>query len=165
MQNRIVLGGSSPLTRGTQEPSLRYSLRLRFIPAYAGNSSFAPSPTAEITVHPRLRGELKPLVIGVLFSDGSSPLTRGTLLSLSSDKRMKRFIPAYAGNSSRRQTFKGRHQGSSPLTRGTLPPDPINIDDVRFIPAYAGNSSVFSDFRVTTGGSSPLTRGTHLKTV
>ena len=91
--------GSSPLTRGTPvrfKPS--FSL-IRFIPAYAGNSRETVSRSKSKSVHPRLRGELKPLVIGVLFSDGSSPLTRGTLDSAEAVAQSVRFIPAYAGNS------------------------------------------------------------------
>ena len=71
--------GSSPLTRGTQKleispsqkfavhPRLRGELeevkrlraeRLRFIPAYAGNSMELNKPMFCSPVHPRLRGEL-----------------------------------------------------------------------------------------------------------
>ena len=72
--------GSSPLTRGTRVFLLPKEKELRFIPAYAGNSSFTPEKYRRPSVHPRLRGEL------ILFcqkkpkTDGSSPLTRGTHL-------------------------------------------------------------------------------------
>ena len=50
--------GSSPLTRGTRNPRFKNSLRMRFIPAYAGNSD-SVSPQSNLSaVHPRLRGEL-----------------------------------------------------------------------------------------------------------
>ncbi len=50
--------GSSPLTRGTRKVGPDELIRLRFIPAYAGNSSLIHSSLMETTVHPRLRGEL-----------------------------------------------------------------------------------------------------------
>ena len=74
-----VMDGSSPLTRGTQTIVFRVLRRVRFIPAYAGNSQdnrrgrkLAPGsspltrgtrplsyyPRKTKTVHPRLRGEL-----------------------------------------------------------------------------------------------------------
>ena len=94
------LAGSSPLTRGTRRDPTHKRLSVRFIPAYAGNSSIqrkkrvrccGSSPltrgtprdikiiTALGEVHPRLRGELADLLRLVGWS--------------------VRFIPAYAGNS------------------------------------------------------------------
>ena len=91
---------------------------------------------------------------------GSSPLTRGTLLSHNGFGNLSRFIPAYAGNS-RKSPFTvppypvhprlrgelyrlskkrfSRH-GSSPLTRGTRCDRHQRFNVCRFIPAYAGNS-------------------------
>ena len=74
-----VTGGSSPLTRGTQQETFGARQRPRFIPAYAGNSRIALENVALPAVHPRLRGELR--------------YFRGPDLSAG------RFIPAYAGNS------------------------------------------------------------------
>ena len=93
-----------------------------------------------MSVHPRLRGEL--------FMNSCVPFTDA------------RFIPAYAGNSSRLimstssesvhprlrgELFRPCESvanvvGSSPLTRGTLPNMIGNSPCPRFIPAYAGNS-------------------------
>ena len=53
-----VTGGSSPLTRGTQQETFGARQRPRFIPAYAGNSRIALENVALPAVHPRLRGEL-----------------------------------------------------------------------------------------------------------
>ena len=50
--------GSSPLTRGTHVFDIVKQKRIRFIPAYAGNSNNDPMQFAEVAVHPRLRGEL-----------------------------------------------------------------------------------------------------------
>ena len=51
-------GGSSPLTRGTQNRVNQRSPFLWFIPAYAGNSTRCAMAQIERPVHPRLRGEL-----------------------------------------------------------------------------------------------------------
>ena len=51
-------GGSSPLTRGTQEFTQEQSEVRRFILAYAGNSQLWLSVVLSLSVHPRLRGEL-----------------------------------------------------------------------------------------------------------
>ena len=75
-----VPNGSSPLTRGTHDLSDAIAIFGRFIPAYAGNSAFLSVLASVNAVHPRLRGELR-LVRGPLrWSNGSSPLTRGTPL-------------------------------------------------------------------------------------
>ena len=75
------IDGSSPLTRGTRT---NHQLRMhpqRFIPAYAGNSSGLATFTWVLPVHPRLRGELIPSTTILSSNSGSSPLTRGTLIT------------------------------------------------------------------------------------
>ena len=154
---------------------------IRFIPAYAGNSSSAHIPLDMTPVHPRLRGEL------------SQSLLRAFLLL--------RFIPAYAGNSAFLSVLASVNAvhprlrgelhplftsflsliGSSPLTRGTQDQTRLMKRSCRFIPAYAGNSNssmgrmashsvhprlrgelnASPDFTTHAFGSSPLTRGTH----
>ena len=94
-----VTGGSSPLTRGTQQETFGARQRPRFIPAYAGNSNSLISFEVNMTVHPRLRGELCLSGSESIRSTGSSPLTRGTLSSELYTIVKTRFIPAYAGNS------------------------------------------------------------------
>ena len=92
-----------------------------------------------MSVHPRLRGELTRGAHRLSNIDGSSPLTRGTLINAPEDRIGSRFIPAYAGNSpfAAKATFC---RAVHPRLRGELSP----------------NSSSFSNF----AGSSPLTRGT-----
>ena len=58
VQNLTFLFGSSPLTRGTLRLCAKSNVSIRFIPAYAGNSSFLKNAMSVSSVHPRLRGEL-----------------------------------------------------------------------------------------------------------
>ena len=170
----------SPLTRGTQPVYRFWKQPVRFIPAYAGNSTMRRRRLSRRTVHPRLRGELMNLNPDGTIKDGSSPLTRGTLTKGDSSFTDSRFIPAYAGNSS---VSRGGYDGEPvhPRLRGELVMQAKALHfHYRFIPAYAGNSrkpynvgrlhAVHPRLRgelrteVTTAdsktGSSPLTRGT-----
>ena len=92
--------GSSPLTRGTPSARRANAEAGRFIPAYAGNSTINHVTFSTCAVHPRLRGELLVNAGLLVFILGSSPLTRGTHRYKPSMITGKRFIPAYAGNSS-----------------------------------------------------------------
>ena len=91
-----------PRLRGELQQCSEHSFpSMRFIPAYAGNSQdLFPRITCS-TVHPRLRGELSQISPAKSISFGSSPLTRGTRVFLLPKEKELRFIPAYAGNSSR----------------------------------------------------------------
>ena len=131
--------GSSPLTRGTLFIQERDGIRSRFIPAYAGNSLALGYQGGPGAVHPRLRGELKGR--GFVANDvgGSSPLTRGTPIIKRNHGIPYRFIPAYAGNSSKR-TRAHRKQSVHPRLRGELG------FSLSLLPSLIG--------------SSPLTRGT-----
>ena len=91
--------GSSPLTRGTPVRFRMVPFPKRFIPAYAGNSLGAKQNQQISAVHPRLRGELLPVVLVPSTTVGSSPLTRGTPKLELPRLDFLRFIPAYAGNS------------------------------------------------------------------
>ena len=112
----------------------------RFIPAYAGNSEENRDFDRYITVHPRLRGELRRSVNPSWLGDGSSPLTRGTHAQDLTACFNQRFIPAYAGNS-RIALENVALPAVHPRLRGELRyfrgPD---LSAGRFIPAYAGNS-------------------------
>ena len=77
-RGRKACFGSSPLTRGTHVFEIVKQKRIRFIPAYAGNSMVNSNVAQVPTVHPRLRGELFGSESVKEESPGSSPLTRGT---------------------------------------------------------------------------------------
>ena len=131
--------GSSPPTRGTPKPPLVNHLINRFIPAHAGNTSRPEYSETPAPVHPRPRGEHGARVYFPPSIAGSSPPTRGTLVSHFLPLFCVRFIPAHAGNTRRIFLFvivrpvhprpRGEHlpsffrksidDGSSPPTRGT----------------------------------------------
>jgi len=112
--------------------------------------------------------------------DGSSPHTRGTLKLSYFIPGLRRFIPAYAGNThilglpapekTVHPRIRGEHVvpadaagvrvGSSPHTRGTLLRLPGYRGAQRFIPAYAGNTGQRS-CRTTGPPVHPRIRGEH----
>ena len=92
------LGGSSPLTRGTQATQTMADCQCGLIPAYAGNTVCVGESCTSAGAHPRLRGEHPALARGAGFASGSSPLTRGTPVSSSLLVPGQGLIPAYAGN-------------------------------------------------------------------
>ncbi len=159
--SRRMSGGSSPHTRGTPEHKPNPLRRVRFIPAYAGNTDAGDMQPGSGTVHPRIRGEHDLLSVDRRGRDGSSPHTRGTHRVMIAMIRFLRFIPAYAGNTPAatrlalaiavHPRIRGEHPpssaniaatcGSSPHTRGTPPRRRAVVKAGRFIPAYAGNTS------------------------
>ncbi len=132
--------GSSPLTRGTQNKGLGPIVHRRFIPAYAGNSPVSAENNPQLSVHPRLRGELNDCWHRDTNSRGSSPLTRGTLRNATRSIVISRFIPAYAGNSLWIMCLWTR-SSVHPRLRGELGIRVMGAVPISwFIPAYAGNS-------------------------
>ena len=152
--------GSSPRVRGTLRGIQAAGLRVRFIPACAGNSA---------------RGEQQSCP-----HHGSSPRVRGTLLERHPRHGNRRFIPACAGNSATRRLTvwctpvhprvcgelvkialdPDSDTGSSPRVRGTLRRCWRRCAFRRFIPACAGNSTRTPAEAVIHCGSSPRVRGT-----
>ena len=92
--------GSSPLARGTPRPRRRAAPERRFIPARAGNTSSPAPATSRPPVHPRSRGEHHAQLPFAEQIDGSSPLARGTRGKRAAPRKVGRFIPARAGNTS-----------------------------------------------------------------
>ncbi len=125
------------------------------------------------SVHPRACGERHRLPLAHLLASGSSPRLRGTRAAVGAGDDQRRFIPAPAGNATRRPppaapsavhpracgergvqaTFNFRGAGSSPRLRGTHLAFEDRLDLERFIPAPAGNA--FS------GWASPSTIAVH----
>ena len=160
-QDRCCRGcfGSSPRLRGTDRVSTGRNHSHRFIPAPAGNRCQVRPLKTRSAVHPRACGEQgKPLPMPQSVS-GSSPRLRGTAQGKRHDRRVRRFIPAPAGN---RLVDSFQHiefavhpracgeqdahrprgctsRGSSPRLRGTDLNPSQRQKEVRFIPAPAGN--------------------------
>ena len=152
--------GLSPLARGTRQNGLSSLVRLRFIPAGAGNTYLTSLIIPQIQVYPRWRGEHISALSTAISVSGLSPLARGTLPLYMPECRCYRFIPAGAGNTSSLHGRNKRHSvyprwrgehpeitlnwlsvsGLSPLARGT-PRLGVRVGIIgRFIPAGAGNT-------------------------
>jgi len=94
----MMIGGSSPRLRGTQELPIKALKGMRFIPAPAGNARPPRSSACRTSVHPRACGERPPAAADSASASGSSPRLRGTLLGIQAHTSKSRFIPAPAGN-------------------------------------------------------------------
>ena len=90
--------GSSPRMRGTRTPRVFQSEIERFIPAYAGNAEADTCTAPSTPVHPRVCGERGSPVQSAHVHSGSSPRMRGTRSTAPVESKVRRFIPAYAGN-------------------------------------------------------------------
>ena len=158
--------GSSPRLRGTAGDGVPANLAHRFIPAPAGNRHLRRTSKNILTVHPRACGEQTLTSESASCIAGSSPRLRGTEFLGEIQSGIGRFIPAPAGNRSRRscvrwppavhpracgeQRLRGRccrrSIGSSPRLRGTVQ----GVGKIRlrhrFIPAPAGNRTVARSF-------------------
>ena len=134
----IRANGSSPLTRGKQDPYYDALDATRLIPAHAGKTHPGMPTARSRPAHPRSRGENEthPLIVPIVA--GSSPLTRGKLPGKNDPCTRSGLIPAHAG-----KTGLGIPDGygipAHPRSRGenTAPPSGLSSD----------------------AGSSPLTRG------
>ena len=90
--------GSSPRTRGTASAPRWPQAETRFIPAHAGNRTRIGNRQRPFPVHPRARGEQRQPPQTRPNNAGSSPRTRGTVDLARPRLRLRRFIPAHAGN-------------------------------------------------------------------
>ena len=114
-QRRI---GSSPRGRGTPEDQAIGDADRRFIPARAGNTRAASSRSFPSTVHPRAGGEHTLAATMGAASRGSSPRGRGTRRGRRGCARVRRFIPARAGNTAPAHCPPIPTSGSSPARAG-----------------------------------------------
>ena len=132
--------GSSPHTRGPPIDAGPTGDALGFIPAYAGSTKRRRQNFKPGKVHPRIRGVHHGHSRLRAIYRGSSPHTRGPLPGIFCAHAVGRFIPAYAGSTSRVEgsravqevhpRIRGVHttsaahdagaQGSSPHARGPL---------------------------------------------
>ena len=90
--------GSAPRVRGTAGHPTALVYPNRFSPACAGNRHSAKSSTERNPVQPRVCGEQEVLPSRSVFSIGSAPRVRGTVLAGFWRLSSARFSPACAGN-------------------------------------------------------------------
>ena len=193
--------GSSPRGRGTLRERRFRSVANRFIPAWAGDTRFSSCSDQPTAVHPRVGGGHAFLLMSLASCGGSSPRGRGTLIdphpfhpaSSGSSPRgrgtpllrhasgpFRRFIPAWAGDTSRLLasfTFIAVHprvggghfppgemevlrDGSSPRGRGTRGARHAATGIARFIPAWAGDTMAVRR-RPCSGSVHPRVGGGH----
>ena len=158
------------------------ALGSRLIPAHAGKTRPRRRACRAPAAHPRSRGENARRGGPITSAPGSSPLTRGKLVSRSQANEVFRLIPAHAGKTSDvkltpltpsahprsrgenstarvgRRTFGG----SSPLTRGKLYLLPPGSLPSRLIPAHAGKTSAGSSI-LASQSAHPRSRGENLR--
>ena len=109
--------GSSPLTRGKPRGGASTPLNEGLIPAHAGKTSSPSRDRLARAAHPRSRGENGSKLTMALPLSGSSPLTRGKLLSAFIGDDILGLIPAHAGKTARRaDTWEGSR--AHPRSRG-----------------------------------------------
>ncbi len=172
--------GLSLLTRGTHAWRQYHLLRVRFIPACAGNTLHSAPASGSAPVYPRSRGKHIQAQTAESCMAGLSPLARGTRSQLSYWVASLRFIPARAGNTFRSTGKKlaiavyprsrGEHcvrwqqppsyRGLSPLAWGTLFIFEYERPTSRFIPARAGNTTL-SAHMIALAAVYPRSRGEH----
>ena len=176
----MMQSGSSPLARGTRKRSISSRLRMRLIPARAGNTAVGDDAPVPVTAHPRSRGEHAGMCEAITSRLGSSPLARGTLPATDAYINAWRLIPARAGNTSSlgaaaraaaaHPRSRGEHAdffvanwawgGSSPLARGTRSKKLCNYTRNRLIPARAGNTQARGRAHLKRAAH-PRSRGEH----
>ncbi len=153
-------GGGSPLTRGRRRRSVVSGTRLRWIPAYAGETRMQQRMRVPPWVDPRLRGGDSGTNPFFKTNEGGSPLTRGRHAQHQQRGGALRWIPAYAGETAQDvsgglgdrvdpRLRGGDHQflnrtefnlGGSPLTRGRRADITTLARLFGWIPAYAGET-------------------------
>ena len=156
----VTATGSSPLSRGIPAPLRGRTWPGGIIPALAGNTQSGPGCIRRRGDHPRSRGEYHWRWPRGPHCAGSSPLSRGILKRDQATGRLRRIIPALAGNTpvpvrprnchtdhprsrgeySGVRLIRASAIGSSPLSRGILPQGRDAPYAAGIIPALAGNT-------------------------
>ena len=109
--------GSSPLSRGIRTVWTVHLTVWGIIPALAGNTILFRNKWVATADHPRSRGEYFTAKASHIAHHGSSPLSRGILMSLHTLPRVGRIIPALAGNTLDK-SMAAKASGDHPRSRG-----------------------------------------------
>ena len=156
----LLVGGSSPLTRGKRRGRLGGGRGVGLIPAHAGKTASIAMMMCPFRAHPRSRGENEPSRAIRSTAPGSSPLTRGKHVGHADSLAGGGLIPAHAGKTAGayRRIRSGRAHprsrgendayirvgnaltGSSPLTRGKQMHEMTDELFQGLIPAHAGKT-------------------------
>ena len=137
---RSCAAGLSPHARGRPDVQLSCMCQYRFIPACAGSTNSPCFILGYFQVHPRIRGADSPRTYSALQQRGSSPHTRGLLISERTRVNPERCIPACAGVYLKDSLVSFIIAGTSPHARGRHIQSFIAIFLHGFIPAYAGST-------------------------
>ena len=97
----MCVAGSSPRMRGKPHLGMTGSVRIRIIPAHAGQTSRRPASAGCRSDHPRACGANSGEACKVFRNFGSSPRMRGKRTADSTFFNRKRIIPAHAGQTVR----------------------------------------------------------------
>ena len=174
----LVIGGSSPLTRGKLPAGQVTEVGDGLIPAHAGKTRATGARQTSATAHPRSRGENDWTDPKALLMPGSSPLTRGKLVgrvdghtdhglipahagktdSGSSDAMMPGAHPRSRGENHRMKSVAASLMGSSPLTRGKPLTSSVLGSWSGLIPAHAGKTEMSTSAAALTWAH-PRSRG------
>ena len=177
-QTVLLARGSSPLTRGKLNRTIRPFVAFGLIPAHAGKTSRHAFLVRIATAHPRSRGENAAALPAVAAMAGSSPLTRGKQAVETVAHVQIRLIPAHAGKTPERTRSLARstahprsrgenplmkclmmtRRGSSPLTRGKRKAITGEDADFGLIPAHAGKTMTVTS-SVSAAWAHPRSRG------
>ena len=149
----VISVGLSPLARGTPHTIITTSIRIRFIPAGAGNTTYAELAEEEEPVYPRWRGEHN-------FTNLRKVAGAGNTWQRVTSPTFTTVYPRWRGEHNFCSMSLTPIAGLSPLARGTLMMVYGLFVFERFIPAGAGNTLLFSCLTTDRRGLSPLARGT-----
>ena len=129
----VISVGLSPLARGTPHTIITTSIRIRFIPAGAGNTTYAELAEEEEPVYPRWRGEHN-------FTNLRKVAGAGNTWQRVTSPTFTTVYPRWRGEHNFCSMSLTPIAGLSPLARGThhCSLGPLLRD--RFIPAGAGNT-------------------------
>ena len=137
---QMTVKGSSPLTRGKRGDDALCLGDPGLIPAHAGKTVGDLEATDDRQAHPRSRGENLMETDPTQAERGSSPLTRGKLLTVGGFAPAGGLIPAHAGKTWFPDRRDGR-RGAHPRSRGENERRVDESADLEgLIPAHAGKT-------------------------